>query len=115
MEFDPTAERRTLGDKAINEALGLQPNLPEVHLAYANHLYRSYRNYERARSELAIAKRGLPNTAEVIYLEALMNRRQGKFDAAEQSFNATIQLDPQNPQPVFDWAETLLYPAVFDS
>jgi Tfp pilus assembly protein PilF len=44
-----------------------------------------------------------------------MNRRQGKFDAAEQSFNATIQLDPQNPQPVFDWAETLSYTRQFSA
>jgi Flp pilus assembly protein TadD len=115
VEFDPTAARRALADKAINQALRLQPNRPEVHLAYANHLYRSYRDYERARSELAIAKRGLPNTAELIYLEALMNRRQGKFDAAEQSFNATIQLDPKNPQPVFDLAETLSYTRQFSA
>jgi TolB-like protein/Tfp pilus assembly protein PilF len=113
VEFDPTAERRALGDKAINQALHLQPDLPEVHLAYANHLYRSYRDYERARSELPIAKRGLPNNAELIYLEALMYRRQGEFDAAEQSFNATIQLDPKNPQPVFDLAETLSYTRQF--
>jgi TolB-like protein/Tfp pilus assembly protein PilF len=115
LEFDPTSERRALADEAINQALRRQPNLPEVHLAYANHLYRGYRDYERARGELAIAKHGLPNTAELIYLEALMDRRQGKFDEAEQSFNATIQLDPQNPQPVFDLAETLSYTRQFSA
>jgi Flp pilus assembly protein TadD len=115
VEFDPTAERRALGDKAVNQALHLQPHLPEVHLAYANHLYRSYRDYERARSELAIARRGLPNNAELIYLEALMYRRQDEFDAAEQSLNATIQLDPKNPQPVFDLGETLSYTRQFSA
>ena len=56
---------------------GLQPDLPEVHLAYSYHLYRVYRDYERARVQLAIAKRGLPNAAEAIALEAYMDRRQG--------------------------------------
>ena len=49
LEFDPTSERRALGDEAVNNALRLQPDLPEAHLAYANHLYRGYRDYERAR------------------------------------------------------------------
>jgi hypothetical protein len=33
----------------------LQPDLPEVHLAYAIQLY-SYRDYERARVQLAIGR-----------------------------------------------------------
>jgi TolB-like protein len=36
--FDPTPEQRALGDAAMNSALGLQPDLPQVHLAYAYHL-----------------------------------------------------------------------------
>src|SRR6202047_667608 len=47
--YDPTLEQRALGDAAVNSALALQPDLPEVHLAYAHHLYLVYRDYERAR------------------------------------------------------------------
>src|SRR5260221_6762918 len=43
--YDPSPERRALGDAAINSALGLQPDLPEVHLAYAFHLYCGYHDY----------------------------------------------------------------------
>jgi TolB-like protein/Flp pilus assembly protein TadD len=107
--FDPTPERRALGDEAINNALRLQPDLPEVHLAYANHLYRGHRDYERAQVHLAIAKRGLPNNAETLHLEALMNCRQGKFDSGIQNFNDAIKLDPRNPKPISDLAETLSY------
>ena len=53
---DPTLERRALGDAAIDHARRLQPDLPEVHLAYAMHLYLSYRDYQRARVQLAIAE-----------------------------------------------------------
>jgi TolB-like protein/Flp pilus assembly protein TadD len=113
--FDPTPERRALADEAINKALRLQPDLPEVHLAYASHLYRSHGDYERARSELAIAKRGLPNNAEVIFLEALMDRQQGKFDSAVQNFKEAIKLDPRNPAPISELAETLSYTRQFDA
>ena len=69
--YDPTSERRAFADAAMNNALRLQPELPEVHLAYAFHLYRTYRDYEQARVQLTIARRGLPNDAEAIVLQAL--------------------------------------------
>jgi TolB-like protein len=94
--FDPTPEQRALGDAAMNSALGLQPDLPKVHLAYAYHLYRGYQDYERARTQLAIARRGLPNDSEAIGLEALMDRRQGQFEKAIQEFNGAIARDQRN-------------------
>jgi tetratricopeptide (TPR) repeat protein len=105
--WDPSSTRHTLGDQAINNALRLQPDLPEVRLAHAHHLYRSLRDYERAREELATARRGLPNSAEADYLEALMDRRQGKFESATHYFNEAIKLDPHNSLPLSDLAETL--------
>jgi adenylate cyclase len=58
--LDVTPTRRMHGDAAISEALRLKPNLPEVHLAAALHLYTWYRDYEKARTHIAIAERGLP-------------------------------------------------------
>ena len=115
LEFDPTPERRTLGDEAINEAARLQPDLPEVRLARANHLYRAHRDYEGARAELAIAKAELPNNSEVIYIEASMDRRQGNFDKAVQHFEEAIKLDPLNPSVVLELAETLSYTRKFSA
>ena len=57
-EFDNSPERRALGDVAVNEALRLRPDLPEVHLAAALHVYVCYRDYERARTQIALAARG---------------------------------------------------------
>ena len=56
--------------EAMNNALRLQPDLPEVHLTYAYHLYDAYRDYKRARVQLAIALRGLPNNSDAMSLEA---------------------------------------------
>jgi serine/threonine protein kinase len=95
--YDPTPNRRSLGDTAVNNALRLQPDLPEVHYAYAHHLYVSYRDYERARVQLAMARRGMPNNTAAMVLAAFMDRRQGDFEKAIQELKAAIILDPRNP------------------
>jgi len=107
--YDPTPEQRALGDAAIDHAMRLQPDLPDVHLAYAHHLYLVYRDYERARVQLAIARRGLPNDVEAIVLGARMDRRQGQFERAIQEFNEAITRDPRNTLPIQELADTLYY------
>jgi serine/threonine protein kinase/Tfp pilus assembly protein PilF len=104
---DPTSERRTLGDRAIDQAMRLQPDLPEVHLAYATHLYLGYRDYERARVQLAIARRSLPNNSEAVLLEAIMDRRKGNWEKAIGEFKDAVILDPRNPHCFIDLASTL--------
>jgi serine/threonine protein kinase len=105
--YDPTPERRSLGDAAISQALRLQPDLPEAHLAYARHLYFTYHDHERARVQLAIARRGLPNNSEAVVLEASMDRRQGNFEKAIREFNEAIALDPRNTAPIVELGITL--------
>ena len=104
----PNPERRTMGEAAIASALRLQPDLPEVRLAYAFHLYfcYGYPDYERIREQLAIAKRGLTNSAEVFRLEAWMDRRQGKWEKAIQDLNEAIVHDPRNILSIHDLADT---------
>ena len=107
--YNPTAEERALADAAVNSALGLQPDLPEVHLAYAAHLYLVYRDYERARVQLAIARRDLPNDVEAISLEARMDRRLGQFEKAIREFNEASTRDPGNAVSIQELADTLYY------
>ena len=104
---DPSPQQLALGDGALNRALELEPDLPEVHLAYAFHLFRGYRDYERARVQLAIARRGLPNDAEAMSLEASMDRRQGQFGKAIQAFKDAVARDPENSDFVERLAFTL--------
>jgi len=107
ISYDPSQTRRAMADAAIATALRLQPDLADVHLTYAYHLYFCYRDYERASVHLAIAKPGLPNSVDVIELPAFIDRRQGRFEKAIQGFTAAIQLDPRNANPILDLAYTL--------
>jgi tetratricopeptide (TPR) repeat protein len=111
---DPTPERRAFGDAAIDQAMRLQPDLPEVHLAYAIHLYLSYRDYDRARVQLAIAGRSLANNAEGFLLEALIDRRQGNFEKAIREFNEAITHDPRNSASIGSLGTTFYVTRQFD-
>ena len=105
--FDPSPEWLAKADQAANTALRLQPDLPEVHLASARHLYYGYRDYEGARAQLALARRGLPDDSEAKYYEALIDRRQGKSQEAIEKLNEAITRDPRNPDYIYDLAVSL--------
>ena len=105
--YDTTPERRALADAAVESALQQQPDVPEAYLASAHHLYYGYRDYDLARAQLAIAKRGLPNYVEVRRLQALIDRRQGNFEKAIQEFNEALTRDPRNSVLLHDLALSL--------
>jgi hypothetical protein len=105
--YDHTPEQRNLADTAISRALASEPDLPEVQLIYAEHLYYAFRDYERAREHLAIAKRDLPNDTEATALEAFMDRRQGHWEKAIQEFKDALERDPGNSISVENLALTL--------
>jgi serine/threonine protein kinase/tetratricopeptide (TPR) repeat protein len=102
--FDPARERLVFGDKAVEDALRLQPQLPEAHLNYARHLYICYRDYDGARVELEIARAGLPNNSDVLYLQAAIERREGRFENAIEALRAAIASDPRNPSLIMHLA-----------
>ena len=113
--FDQTPERLALVDAAVTEALRLQPDLPEAHLAMARYLYRGYRNYDGARVQLAIAKRGLPNSIEVTAYEAFIDCRQGNMETAIAGLKAAIARDPKNLESLQNLADILGGTRQFDA
>src|SRR5256712_4177414 len=61
---DPVPARREKARLNADEALRLQPDLPESHLAVGFSYYYGDRDYERALTEFEIARRGLPNESQ---------------------------------------------------
>jgi TolB-like protein/Tfp pilus assembly protein PilF len=105
-QVDRTPERRTLGDAAVNEALRLRPDLAEVHLAAAFHLYTCDRDFERARVQIAIAAQALPNNSDLLQLMAFIDRVQGRWEKATASLDRAASLNPRNPELLFTLADT---------
>jgi serine/threonine protein kinase/Flp pilus assembly protein TadD len=94
--IDKTPERRALADAAVSEALRLEPDSSEAHLAAAYHLYESYRNYERASVQIALAQKALPNSSEALGLAARIDVRQGRWEDSIKALEKAHSLDPQN-------------------
>src|SRR5438067_3715994 len=96
-DLDPTPERITLAETAVNTALRLRPDLAEAHFARADFLFRCRRDYDRALEELAIARPGLPNSTPFFILSGYINRRRNHFPEAKRDFSTAVALDPRNP------------------
>src|SRR3989441_7119368 len=76
---DPVPARREKARLNADEALRLQRDLPEGHLALGFSYYYGDRDYERALTEFEIARRGLPNESQAYLAIGSIQRRQGKW------------------------------------
>jgi TolB-like protein/Flp pilus assembly protein TadD len=94
--FDPTPGRREKARRNAEEALRLEPDLPEGHLALGFCYYYGDRDYERALGEFEVAKRDLPNEAQAYLAIGAIQRRQGKWAESTTSLEKAAALDPKN-------------------
>lgn len=95
--YDLTPMRR-IGRRSHCQCVALGTRASRsTYLEYAYQLYTCHRDYEHAREQLAIARRGLPNNPDAMMLEAFMNRRQGYYQKAIQEMYEAVTLDPRNP------------------
>src|SRR5882762_4059733 len=94
--FDPITAWREKARLNADEALRLQPDLPEGHLALGFSYYYGDRDYERALAEFEIAKRDLPNEAQAYMAIGAIQRRQGKWAESTANLEKAATLDPKN-------------------
>jgi serine/threonine-protein kinase len=93
---DRTQARLDLANVAVQTALRLQPDTGEAHRALGTYYYYGFRDYARARSELAVARRTLPNDAEIFLYTGLIDRREGHWDDSTRNLERALELDPRN-------------------
>src|SRR5881392_2260323 len=98
--FDPIPARREKARLNADEALRLQPDLPEGHLALGFSYYYGDRDYERALAEFDIARRGLPNESQAYLAIGAIQRRQGKWAESNANLEKAATLDPKNTNVV---------------
>ena len=103
-------ENFELAKKAAETALRLRPDLAEGHLALARYYWLAPDSiigvdreaaYDRARDELAIVRRMLPNNAEALLIDAVIGRRQNRWDASLANLQKASELDPSNGEVAF--------------
>jgi TolB-like protein/class 3 adenylate cyclase/Tfp pilus assembly protein PilF len=101
IDYDHTETRLALAETNVRAAVRLQPDSGETHLAQAIHFYWGYRNFDRAREELAKAQHALPNNVEIFMFLGLIDRRQGCWDEAIRNFERAVDLDPRNVERIW--------------
>jgi TolB-like protein/Flp pilus assembly protein TadD len=94
--FDPLPTRREKARLNADEALRLQPDLPEGHLALGFSYYYGDRDYERALAEFDVARRDLPNESQAYLAIGSIQRRQGKWAESTANLEKSAALDPKN-------------------
>jgi tetratricopeptide (TPR) repeat protein len=94
--FDHTAARRELANAALQEAERIESDAGEVHVQKGLYAYRCFRDYDRARAELALALRTLPNASRIYLQLGAIDRRQARWDETVKNFHRAAELDPKN-------------------
>jgi tetratricopeptide (TPR) repeat protein len=103
--YDHSPQRAKRARSAADRAIELAPESPEAHFALGEYYYRVKREYEAALHELRLAKRDLPNHAEVKSVIAGVIRRQGQIEASIPKFVDALNLNPQDPENAIDLAD----------
>jgi TolB-like protein/class 3 adenylate cyclase/Tfp pilus assembly protein PilF len=108
--FDHSSNRLDLANAAVQTALRIQQDAGEAHLALANYYYFGFLDYDRARSELAVARRTLPNDAEIFLYTGFIDRREGHWEQATRNLERALELDPRNLFTLQQLATYTYYP-----
>jgi serine/threonine protein kinase/Flp pilus assembly protein TadD len=93
---DRTDARRAKAKAAIDTAVALSPNAPEVILALGYYYQFCERDNRRASGEFERAAQLLPNSPSVIQALAQLRRAQGQWSEAVSHYRKTVALDPGN-------------------
>jgi TolB-like protein/predicted Zn-dependent protease len=118
--YDP--KHLELAKKTAEAAVHVRPDLGETHLALARYYFNAgfsaagwapaginTGNFDRARDELAIAQRKLPNNSEGFFIAGRLDRRQNRWDSALANLQKANDLDPRNGEVAYWFQQTYFY------
>jgi TolB-like protein/class 3 adenylate cyclase len=100
-----------LAKKAADAALRIRPDLGEAHLELARYYYFVGINtgdLDRARDELAFARRTLPNDSGAIVIGARIDKRQNRWDESLANIEKASELDPRSGEVAYHRRRTLI-------
>jgi len=92
--YDRSEERIAMAKQAVDEAIRLNPELPEAHIALGFYYYRCHLDYDHALEEFAIARKSQPNNSELLKGIGVVQRRQGELKQALANFSRLFELTP---------------------
>jgi DNA-binding winged helix-turn-helix (wHTH) protein/TolB-like protein/Flp pilus assembly protein TadD len=91
---DATQDRVRAARQALEQAMSLATNLPEVRLARAYYTYRCLEDFDGALAQLADSAQLFPNDAETFKILGLLLRRKGRLREAVEALRHAEWLNP---------------------
>jgi serine/threonine-protein kinase len=80
----------------VERALEVSPGLPHAHLAMGDYYLWGFEDYDSALEEYAIAKQGMPGSAELYRAFGNLYRRVGEWDESVVNWERAVELDPRS-------------------
>jgi TolB-like protein/AraC-like DNA-binding protein/Tfp pilus assembly protein PilF len=105
--FDRSPDRISKAKEAIDAAVRLDPELPEIYMALGYYYYWCLLDYQKALEEFDFAERRLRNHPECILIKASVYRRAGDWKSARDNFLLAYELDPGSTKIAQNTAATL--------
>jgi serine/threonine-protein kinase len=101
-----TIDHRALAEAALEKARRIQPDIGPVHLALAYHFLAANNDVSQARVEIDLARRTMPNSAELETSAGAIAGRQGRWDDSVRSAERAVALEPRATEKLFFLANT---------
>ena len=123
-DWHNTVERVEPAKSSAEQALQLQPQLPEAHIAMGRYLWQGLGHVGRADlagalHEFETARRALPGSAEIYNLIGRVQRQMGQWEDSLANVTKAAQLDPNTASRWDDVYSTNLwmrrYPAALEA
>jgi serine/threonine protein kinase/tetratricopeptide (TPR) repeat protein len=103
---DRDVDHRALAESALEKAQRVMPDIGPVHLALADHFLVANNDVEQARIEIDLARRTMPNSAELETSAGAIARRQSRWDEALRFYERAVALEPRATVNLFTLANT---------
>jgi len=111
---DHTPERLAKAKAAIDTAMRLAPDDPDVVEMLGSYYYYGYRDYGRAAEQYQRLLLIRPNSTEAFEQLGFIRRRQARWTEALANLRHAVELDPRNSNTISILGETLLQLRQFD-
>jgi TolB-like protein/Tfp pilus assembly protein PilF len=94
--YEKTPSRRASAEKALNEALRLQPDLTDAQVARGYFKYWVEHDYQGALDLMQQLRTSLPNNAEILQVISFISARLGKWQDSADSVKRALDLNPRD-------------------